>query len=1858
MACSFVAGRASSACSPLPNKHVIDDDSSICSSPNAKRPRTNDIGIDDGDRDNDSCDGRYSHDEWSAHELSDGNTAILAQLEADLRVGPGLELNDDDDEEAVGAQLEAEMEAYVATLLEEAYNPDDDTKCSGDTGTHQVHEPEAVAPESKERAGSTSLVEVAHNAPALTPFEEDTRKEEGAVQDHNPIEDSGSPRLEPESRNNDVSLDQPKLDSGEESDTNVPHKEAGDSLSLPPAAAEGPSQKDTSQEDTDMELAGLANRTSPKDQTGGLIIGGAEKPALEWIDELVPLETTEVMHDYQDETQPVEFDFGDTASESSQLSSGFYEDFRSDLSVDLHNVLITFEMPSVPVEEPELFFDTRITNGFPKADTRDLRHTLRKWLGTDKASRSTSYFYHKFDHVYHQDNFPVGSLVLRDMALLNTIGPLVDKLPLDIFFAVLDNRDQLADDSGSQGFLVKKLVDLYGHVLGRDIPVGHESFISQTHPPLHEVPPDFFETALIVVPRDSVAEFLMDAAEASHALTSPYCLDAQTVPSIIAYYADRLAEPENRERVRPVFLDVCARAYQMDPAKELAALTPTIAESLFVSLVRAGDWDMFGQLAPHSHGSIPTSVFELARAEVQAGRVAFRDIEQVILISILSLPSTHLQCTAITKFVEPSDDEEAQSWARQAAVQAAETTHSHPLGEDDGRSLIYMARTVLGFEQMATILPPLVVKHASHTSFMLGVVNELGRHVEDLPTPSATHMFERFAKQTITAMEIPKLGNPLRPLGHRTTAHSPQNPVQRSKISPASLVAFVLGLMKHNVSDSLMLLLGFKIVGNADLIARHDFSLFWLPFLRLLLEALETQNIPLSASRYQHIFSAILSAYKSKFVGIRPPKKWLPACQNLTCKCSICEKFNAFLASEENKIEIPVLHNMERSHVLSFICPKVVSLSCDINETPGHMEVTKRFLGPVDPEVAAQWLTRREEAEKEMTQFDMDKLKIIIGDMPADILPPRAAEEAEEPPPKANFHLVEAVPQRLLPTPQPAQQPQFIGSRHQSDPGPRPEATAQHTAASQSQTAQQPRAVQQAQPAHESQPAHPTTPVVPAPLPIDHYRQQVHQIRQQDYHRLSPGFDCGPPPQSWQTFPQHPAISQSSPNSQYHPGFQHLPVSEDSYGPQVPNSMYHTNPQYPAQHQGHSGTQYPTNAQPFTTYQHQHPPQSYSTRGSTPAPHSYAPQQAPSHSVPLNLNDSQGQQLLNVNSKQYVASSAERPEAVNYSPLLIPGHSPSPLPSGRELYLREERIRMRLTLPMTPLNVIDGMLVSKWEHSPLPREEWEVKARIAQYAIQSADRVAYASMSEHITHGRAPPARLSTASDNRTPASPSPQYTSDGPQVTSIHRQTTVISPENYSQPPALSNYPSPRVIARQAHPPQRVERWTAPTPGRLTADPKPVALVGPSLGSRLEQGHTVNSSGNGISNESTVHSQACPLVPASDAGFDEYFAELEPRLRITSPNSPVESIRAVLSKRWKAMSGEHRAVYADTAAEKAKKSAAPSMACPAAATSHGSHDRAKVTGSHNSDRGFRYFLNTLGPAKKAACPSWSYENIIQEHIRLWGHVSESDRQRYQEDAAKLERDPKQAGEFYKALERACKHDLGLQGGSGGGALSKSAPGPSTANTADNLMLDPGFKHYLNQNGPTKKKTSPSWSYEAIYSLFARTWVVLSENTRRFHTEQAAALERRDPDAAARFFRGFETVCPPAKPTPRVDIAEAPRAAAQAARLLDSPSPTHKTFSMPASILDSDDDEPLAWRKLSAFKGPRKRTPSGVDLGTTPKMVKMESIKKEGIKMSVGKTWRGAGSVDDAPLSPSLKVLEPVSSNRVSASRLSAKGGS
>ena len=164
----------------------------------------------------------------------------------------------------------------------------------------------------------------------------------------------------------------------------------------------------------------------------------------------------------------------DAASETSQLSGGFYQDLKSDLCIDMDNLVEILPLPGSGQE----------MHGVPESEMRDLRHTVMKWLAQDKDIRPASHFYYRLTNVYTEDKTSLQDLVGRDRTLVDIFVQLTARMPLEIFLAVLDCEEQ--------SFLVRRLVNLEGLELVRDMLVDNENVVS-LHPPHFEAQGAFFE---------------------------------------------------------------------------------------------------------------------------------------------------------------------------------------------------------------------------------------------------------------------------------------------------------------------------------------------------------------------------------------------------------------------------------------------------------------------------------------------------------------------------------------------------------------------------------------------------------------------------------------------------------------------------------------------------------------------------------------------------------------------------------------------------------------------------------------------------------------------------------------------------------------------------------------------------------------------------------------------------------------------------------------------------------------------------------------------------------------------------------------------------------------------------------------------------------------------------------------------------------------------------------------------------------------------------------------------------------------------------------------------------------------------
>lgn len=261
----------------------------------------------------------------------------------------------------------------------------------------------------------------------------------------------------------------------------------------------------------------------------------------------------------------------DAASDTSELSAGFFEDVRADLNADLNNL----------VSEA-----ANVKGQFSREGCRDLRHTLRKWLVQDKSLRPSDHFYHRLESAYTEIRFKARALSKRDRIVVNTFAELAKELPIEIFLVIFERE---AVDRAVP-LIAKQISDLDAGILVYNVPLDAGSLAFDFQEPLTAAKGKFCEAGLLFVARDSLVDFLMSCSGVPANPSLHPGVRAGTLLSYLKYYIDRCSEPENRPRLLPILKVLCRRAWEADPAQGLGPFADAEVGKLLQLLIEAQDW--------------------------------------------------------------------------------------------------------------------------------------------------------------------------------------------------------------------------------------------------------------------------------------------------------------------------------------------------------------------------------------------------------------------------------------------------------------------------------------------------------------------------------------------------------------------------------------------------------------------------------------------------------------------------------------------------------------------------------------------------------------------------------------------------------------------------------------------------------------------------------------------------------------------------------------------------------------------------------------------------------------------------------------------------------------------------------------------------------------------------------------------------------------------------------------------------------------------------------------------------------------------------------------------------------------------
>ncbi|KXX73620.1 hypothetical protein MMYC01_210141 [Madurella mycetomatis] len=655
-----------------------------------------------------------------------------------------------------------------------------------------------------------------------------------------------------------------------------------------------------------------------------------------------------------------------------QLQEDAFFDLKTDLHLELDRLYRIGEDgilggKGVPALSTGLTIGVASQRPSTEEAEEDLHEALWRWLRQDKLSRPTNCLLYRLD-AQPGDDLPPG-----DQLVIDALDRLTAKMPFEVFMAIVEREDKGRQEP-APSYLARAIHDLQGHLLAFDVPADERNWVHTERS--SPKPSSGFVTVVVLVPRDTVVDFLMES-EVPLALTRRYCLQTTGVRRLVEYFTARILGSADYVRLLPVFKELCTRVWGLDEARGLAVLPSNAVEELLKVIVLAQDWKFFDQ-ALSKLGSYPLSTFfEWIAGRIEAEPLAACDAGKRLAATGLGSPINVLR-------LGPPENGVLRL-LRQLVTGALEGIGTQTLTAQDGRHLSELVHVVLGPGAVTLRLLPLVEQNPIlHTSFALGVFDGLCQVTKFHPSspPVPRELLERLARLITNSLDVSKFDSSsprYQNFGCRCCHLIPQ-PVRPGSVEVTHFSSFVSGVLSEGIDDRILAVFALKVVRDIGLIKPSAFATFWLPFLRELLGILEkNNNAALSAPRYHHLFAAVLETYLNRCVG-PPPIHWIPECQYVPCACRLCSLINRFLRSSIWVASISLISNTEVIHLNSWPLMQYANwIQCKFTVKDGVVIVEKLMAIEQGPSFEL-WRKKRNEASAEIGKLDDGQLRTVLGD--------------------------------------------------------------------------------------------------------------------------------------------------------------------------------------------------------------------------------------------------------------------------------------------------------------------------------------------------------------------------------------------------------------------------------------------------------------------------------------------------------------------------------------------------------------------------------------------------------------------------------------------------------------------------------------------------------------------------------------------------------------------------------------------------------------------------------------------------------------------------------------------------------------
>ncbi|KXH42493.1 2OG-Fe(II)oxygenase superfamily protein [Colletotrichum salicis] len=671
----------------------------------------------------------------------------------------------------------------------------------------------------------------------------------------------------------------------------------------------------------------------------------------------------------------------------------------------------------------------RPSAGLRRQETRDLRHTLRRWL-EDPDAGEVDHVYYGLDHEYSEASISMKALKGRDAAVVQTLQELSAGLEFDVLLALTEKMEMGPTEyEGNPRYSKKKKRNRRGQCKRRIDPSGgfdgldgydscgvpYEDYASSSDgfkedpneaDMSHEIEDVTDESLSVKVLVDLSGRPILRNIR----LKWRNVLDAteffegvERQEEYEGYQGNWAALIIRRDKI-PSFLKAGTRS-EWDHYQDDAVLLDYLTDSILKALTNRKS--SFETLKYVWDASVPRPGSRTQKAEdeilskVLPSAVAMKDWDFFEKVSkkrgekelgepLSMFRGWHFfEIFEAVKAFAPTDQplsDEIREWARAMLTKGVkDTADSAIFVRQDGLALVTGAEKYADFDWLSSVAMPLIKELLVHTpAFALDFLSALlsCARRKTFPVARAVKLYKWLAKEHIAMLDVEKVhGRRRDDPAHKAARHIygqtvPSAPDHRLALTHVALADLFSGLIK------------LALLVMPPKMHAIDFPVVWIPLLRELLATLEATKTPLNSPRYQQLFAAVFEAYRDNHVGsrpVRPPSSQLGGGMYLVqfCTCGDCSKLDNFLVNPaQTSLRLVIGAKKQRHHVHKVIEERGIRVTHETERfAPGGPTMVINTVGQTD---VAKQQGRAKEAEEAFQVFDQTKLGVLLGeDYPA-----------------------------------------------------------------------------------------------------------------------------------------------------------------------------------------------------------------------------------------------------------------------------------------------------------------------------------------------------------------------------------------------------------------------------------------------------------------------------------------------------------------------------------------------------------------------------------------------------------------------------------------------------------------------------------------------------------------------------------------------------------------------------------------------------------------------------------------------------------------------------------------------------------